>query len=163
MYEDEMAPYYQKVKEADAVVLGSPIHFQTINAVMISFLSRLWGSRHVNFSIANKPFALVTSGLGYDVIHKADRAEEDFHWWLRSFRVNIVDYIAYTSKLPPCYSCGRHQECLIGAAYGMYKNKAATLEITPQLYNRWEDDPETVERVEAAAGKIRSAVEEGGT
>lgn len=27
--EDDLLPYFQKVKEADAVVLGSPIHFGT--------------------------------------------------------------------------------------------------------------------------------------
>ena len=40
--EDDLLPYYQKVKEANAVVLGSPIHFGTISATMSAFVSRLW-------------------------------------------------------------------------------------------------------------------------
>jgi multimeric flavodoxin WrbA len=46
------------VRDADAVVLGSPIHFATVNAAMIAFISRLWGFRHVTIPIKNKPFAL---------------------------------------------------------------------------------------------------------
>ena len=34
LLEDDLLPYFQKVKEADAIVLGSPIHFGTVNAGM---------------------------------------------------------------------------------------------------------------------------------
>ena len=154
MYEDEIMPHYKKVKEADAVVLGSPIHFATVNAAMLSFISRLWGFRHVNFSIANKPFVLITCGIG----GWENRAEEDYRMWLRSFKVKIVDLVHYSSKIPPCYRCGRHQECRIGGAYRLWEEKACTLEIIPQLFNKWEDDLETVAKVEEAAEKIKEAV-----
>ena len=36
--EDDLLPYYQKVKDADAVVLGSPVYFGTINATMMTFI-----------------------------------------------------------------------------------------------------------------------------
>ena len=62
--EDDLFPYYQKVKEADAVVLGSPVHMSTINATMLSFISRLWGGRHVSITIAKKPFILALCGAG---------------------------------------------------------------------------------------------------
>lgn len=45
--EDDLLPYYQKLKEADAVVLGSPIYFGTINATMLAFVERFFGYRHV--------------------------------------------------------------------------------------------------------------------
>jgi len=155
--EDDLLPYIQKVKEADAVVLGSPIHFATVTAAMLSFISRLWGFRHVNYVIGNKPFVLVTCGIG----GWENRAEEDYGRWLRPFMVKIVDFIHYSSKIPPCYRCGRHQECRIGGAYRLWEDKARTLEITPQLFNKWEDDFETVAKVEAAAEKLKKSISEG--
>ena len=56
--EDDLLPYYQKIKEADTVVLGSPVQFRTVSPTMLAFISRLWGFRHVNFAIKNKPFTL---------------------------------------------------------------------------------------------------------
>ena len=152
--EDELVPYYQKVKEADAVVLGSPIHFRTISATMLAFISRLWGFRHVNFAIENKPFVLVICGIG----HRKDTAEEDFRKALSPFEVRILDVVKYYSKLPPCYRCGRHQECSIGGAYKMWGDKAHTLTITPELFTKWEDDAKAVEKVDGVAEKLRKIV-----
>jgi len=152
--EDDLMPYYQKVKEVDAVVLGSPVHFGTISASMSAFISRLWGFRHVNFAIKDKPFVLALCGIGLS----QDTSEEDFRRALRSFRVNILDIVGYSSRIPPCYRCGRHQECLIGGAYRLWGDKVCTLTITQELFRRWEDDPETVAKVEAAAEKLRNAV-----
>ena len=39
--EDDLFPYYDKLKEADAVVLGSPIRQATVSVTMLSFISRL--------------------------------------------------------------------------------------------------------------------------
>ena len=58
LLEDDLLPFYQKVKEADVVVLGSPVHHGTIAASMTAFISRLWGFRHVEFAIKDKPFVL---------------------------------------------------------------------------------------------------------
>ena len=152
--EDDLLPYCQKVKEADAVVLGSPVHFGTISATMSAFISRLWGFRHVNFVIKDKPFVLAICGIG----RRRDTAEKDFCRALNHFKVSIVDVVRYSSKIPPCYRCGRHQECSIGGAYKLWKGKAHSLIITPELFCKWEDDVETVAKVAAAAEKLRNVV-----
>ena len=150
MLEDGLFPYVQKVKEADAVVLGTPVHHGTISAIMTAFISRLWGFRHVNFAIEGKPFVLAICGIGrWD-----DSADEDFRRHLRGSRVNVVDVVRYSSTIPPCYRCGRHQECYIGGAYRLWNEKAHSLTITSELFSKWEDDPETVARIEAAAEKL---------
>ncbi len=150
LVEDDLLPFYQKVKEADAVVLGSPIHHGTIAATMTAFISRLWGFRHVDFAIKDKPFVLATCGIG----RWEDTAEEDFRKELRSYRVKVVDVVRHGSVIPPCYRCGRHQECSIGGAYGIWGDKAHSLTITPELFSRWEDDADTVKKIEAAAEKL---------
>ena len=152
--EDDLFPYYQKIREADAVILGSPIHHATITATMTAFISRLWGSRHVNFALRDKPFVLVLCGIG----KWQDTAEEDFRRALRNYRANILDLVRYSSMIPPCYRCGRHQECHIGGAYGIWGRQALTLTITPELFHRWEDDTETMARIEAVAEKLRKVV-----
>jgi len=153
--EDDLLPYSQKIKEADAVVLGSPVHVGTINAAMVGFISRLWAFRHVTIPIKNKPLVLALCGAFGG---KADNAAEDFRRALMGYQVNILDAVQYTSQIPPCYSCGRHQECNIGGAYRMWGEKAHTLSITPELFRRWEDDPETVARIKAAGKKLGDAV-----
>ncbi len=153
--EDDLLPYSQKIKEADAVVLGSPVHVGTINAAMVGFISRLWAFRHVTIPIKNKPLVLALCGA-FD--GKADNAAEDFRRALMGYQVNILDAVQYTSQIPPCYSCGRHQECSIGGAYRIWGEKAHTLSITPELFRKWEDDPETVARIKAAGKKLGDAV-----
>ena len=152
--EDDLLPNYQKVKEADAVVLGSPVHHGTVSASMLAFISRLWGFRHVRFAIKDKPFVLILCGIG----RWQDTAEEDFRKALRPYRVRIVDVVRYSSGIPPCYRCRRHQECLIGGAYRIWDDKARTLVITPELFCRWEDDTEAMAKVEATTEKIINIV-----
>ena len=92
-----MVTYYQKVKEADAVVLESPVHFRTISVTMSAFISRLWGFRHVNFAIKDKPFVLAICGMG----NRRDTAEEDLRSVLSRFNVKILDIVRYSSRTPP--------------------------------------------------------------
>ena len=152
--EDDLYPYFQKVKEADAVVLGTPVHGSTISATMTAFISRLWGFRHVNFAIKDKPFVLAICGMGA----RRDTAEEDLRTVLSRFNLNILDVVKYYSRTPPCYRCGRLQECSIGGGYRLWGDKAYTLTITPELFSRWEDNAETVAKVETAAEKLRKIV-----
>jgi len=153
--EDDLLPYYQKVKEADAVVLGSPVYHGTISATMTSFISRLWGFRHVNFAILNKPFVLAVSGLWED---RLQGAEDDFRKTLRTYQVNVVDVVRYCSGIPPCYSCDRHQECRIGGAYHKWGDAVQSLTIEPEHFHNWEDCPATVAEIEVAAEKLKDCM-----
>lgn len=149
--EDDAQPYYQKIKEADAVVLGSPLYFGTVNAAMLSFVERFFGYRHVTIAIAKKPAVLVLGGGGRSL----DAAEERFRGILQSFGVKVLDVVKYSSDIPPCFSCGRHKECTIGGLYGAIGKAAHTLEIQPEFFHRWEDRLLVAEAVDAAAEKLR--------
>ena len=149
--EDDLLPYYQKIKEADAVVVGSPVYFRNINADCYSFLERFFGYRHVNSAIQKKPFVLVI--CGHD---KIDAAVDYLQWFVQRFGVTILDTVRYISKSPPCLSCGRHQECRIGGLYQTRGEAALALTIEPGFFQRWEDDPTAAEAVNAAAGKLRT-------
>ena len=146
--EDDLFPYYQKLKEADAVVLGSAVYFGTVNAGTVSFVERFFGYRHVDIAIKNKPFVLALSG------GELNGAAEHFQQLLRPFAVKVLDVVQYKSGIPPCFSCGRHQECSIGGLYGAIGRAAHSLVITPELFHRWEDHPKTMAAIEAAASKL---------
>jgi multimeric flavodoxin WrbA len=153
--EDALLPYYQKVKEADAVVLGSPVHFGTVSATMLSFISRFWGFRHVNFAIKNKPFILAVSGLKEE---QQIRVADDFRKALNPFHVDVVDVVNFCSKIPPCYRCGRHRECRIGGAYGLWGKDVSDLDITQDLFQVWEDSPEATREIGEAVVRLKTVV-----
>ena len=148
--EDEALPYYQKVKDADAVVIGTPVYFDTITATVWAFIERFFGYRHVDIPIKGKPFVtLVTGGLGVDT------ATDQLHRVLGAFEVNLVDSIKFQSKVPPCFKCGRHKECEIGGLYMMLGDAVKELTITREMFSRWEDDPATAAAIDAAAEKLK--------
>ena len=126
--EDDAQPYYQKIKDADAVVIGTPVYFNTMASMAWAFIERFFGYRHVDIPIAGKPFVLVVGG-GLML----DSAVEQFHTVLGHFKVNVLDTVRYLSKVPPCFKCGRHTECEIGGAYKMFGDAAKELTITKEL------------------------------
>jgi len=149
--EDDAQPYYQKVKEADAVVIGTPVYFDTITSMIWAFIERFFGYRHVDIPIAGKPFVLVVGGA-----MMLDSAVAQLHKVLGAFEVDVLDTVRFQSKVPPCFKCGRHRECEIGGAYKMFGDAAKELKITKQMFTRWEDDSEVAAAVDAAAGKLKN-------
>ena len=149
--EDDAQPYYEKVKEADAVVIGTPVYFGSTTATAWAFMERFFGYRHVSIPIAGKPFVAVIGG-GLDI----DSAVEQVHKMLGAFQVNVIDTVKFESKIPPCLKCGRHKECEIGGLYHMLGEAAKDVVITKEMFTRWEDDSATAASVEAAAEKLRT-------
>ena len=44
---DDLSPVLERIKEADAVVFGSPIYFMNISAGMAAFIERLFFSNYI--------------------------------------------------------------------------------------------------------------------
>jgi len=147
---DDLYPYYKELPEADAVVLGTPVYFGTINGIINSFIERFFGYRHVDIAIEGKPFVLVLSGS------RLDAAEERFLRALRPFKVETLDVVKFRSRNFPCLWCRRHDECRVGGLYRDMGEAALQVEVTPDLFRRWEDDPATEDAVERAAERIRA-------
>ena len=148
--DDDLLPYYQKIKDADAVVVGSPVYFNTLNGAAASFIERFFGYRHVTSAIKGKPFVLVVCGS-----MRTTATAKECRRRLQKFWVNILGVLEYVSSSPPCLSCGRHRECHIGGLYKIRGKLACSLAITPDLFHRWEHDTDTVKAVEVIAGKLR--------
>jgi multimeric flavodoxin WrbA len=149
-YEDDLKPYYHKIKDADAVVVGAPVYFGKPNTIMMSFLERFFGYRHVESAISGKPFVAAISG-GME----AEAAKTELINYLNYFDVNVVDAVAYSSSVVPCFSCGRHKVCNIGGLYLMMGDAAHSLKITPDMFQTWESNPDAPDAIDKAAEKLR--------
>ena len=90
MLADDAQPYYEKIKQADAVVLGTPVYFDTMTATVWAFIERFFGYRHVDIAIEGKPVVLVVSGA-----MMLDGAAEQLHKVLGAFKVNVLDTVKF--------------------------------------------------------------------
>jgi NAD(P)H-dependent FMN reductase len=151
MLEDDAQPYYETIKQADAVVIGTPVYFNTMTATVSAFIERFYGYRHVDIPIAGKPFVTVVGGA-----MMLDFAVEQLHVGLGHFKVDIVDTVRFQSKVPPCFKCGRHRECEIGGMYMMLGEAAKEVKVTKEMFTRWEDDSGVVAAIDAAAKKLKN-------
>lgn len=148
--EDDAFPYYRKIKEADAVVMGCTVYSGGINAIAASFLERFFGYRHVSPAIKDKPFVLAVCGH-----RNIDNAVEQAEKKLKAQGAKLLEVVKYLSSSPPCLYCGRHRECSIGALYRMKGEAAHSLTITADMFHRWEDDCPTVTAIESATAKLK--------
>ncbi len=149
--EDDLQEYYQKVKDADAVVVGVPVYFDMMNAMVWAFIERFFGYRHVDIAIAGKPFVVAVAGGG-----ELDATVEQVHKALGMFEVDVVETVRYQSKVPPCFKCGRHRECEIGGMYKMLGDAAKDVVVTKEMFGRWEDDEAVAAAVEAAGERLKN-------
>lgn len=149
MADDGLLPHFQALKDADAIVLGAPVYMGSMNATMRAFVERFYGYRHVSIAISGKPVVLVLAGCA-----PAGEAPKEFRQLLGVYNLNVVETIHFCSLSPPCLTCGRHLDCKIGGLYMMYGDKANTMEITPDMFKTWEDDPAAVQAVERAAEEL---------
>ncbi len=150
MLEDDLLPWYEAIREADALVIGTPVYFDGINGMCHSFLERFFGYRHVTIPIAGKPVVLIVDGA-----MKLDGAEQQMRHMLGDFfQVKILDLIRFQNEVPPCLRCGRHSECRIGGLYMMLGENALDLKIKPEMFKQWEDNPACVDAVKAAARRL---------
>ena len=149
--EDDLLPWYEAIREADALVIGTPVYFDAVNGMGFSFLERFFGYRHVTIPVAGKPVVLIIGGA-----MKLDGAEEQMRRMLGEFfQLKIESVIRFQTEVPPCLSCGRHRVCRIGGLYMMLGEDALDLKIEPEMFRQWEDDPATADAVEAAARQLR--------
>jgi multimeric flavodoxin WrbA len=148
---DDVQPYYQKIKEADAVIIGTPVYMDTVSSTAWAFLERFFGYRHRSIPIAGKPFVTVVGGA-----MTIDAAQERLRKLLDIFEVDVISSIKFKSSVLPCFKCGHHKDCEIGALYMLHGDAGKEVTITQEMFTRWEDDSETVAAIHVAAEKLKN-------
>ena len=154
--DDDLRPYFEPIRDAEALVLGTPIHGGYITGWMFSFTTRLSCFSHVTLPLKDKPVLLVVVGC----------FEETEKWAAPAFSENVVHqsrgakvigHIYHSSTIPPCYKCGVGNVCKVGGLWhivGRDEEKLRNFKVKRELFRRWEDCPKTVAKVEAYSGVL---------
>ena len=148
---DDLQPYFEPIRDAEALVLGSPVHHGDVSGWLYSFMTRLWCFSHVERLLMGKPVVLVTVGCFEG---SGERAVPEIRQLVsrRTGRTRIIGDIFFNSTIPPCYKCGRGNVCHIGGLWHMVgrdEERLRAFQLEPEHFRRWEDCPETVAQVEA--------------
>jgi len=151
--EDDLAPYYPKIRGAEALVMGTPSYFNSQNSLMAMLLERLWSFRHNRFPLEGKPYVIVSSG-GFRV---PDGPIEAVKRRMTAYRTSFVGGVAFLSGIAPCFSCGNGLTCRVGSLWNVYgKEGVERLRKGEDLFRRWEDCPETRRQIDELGKKLAS-------
>jgi multimeric flavodoxin WrbA len=146
--EDGLLPYLEKIRDADALVLSTPIHHGNVTGWMYSFFTRLWCFGHVNPVLKGKPTVFVSTGIAE---RERQRGIREFQRrFVLGHRLKVLGHLYYRSLIPPCLKCGAGHYCRRGGLwYLLGRNEEALkdFEFTPDKFRRFEDDPEAVAEV----------------
>lgn len=151
--DDDLKPYFELIRDAEALVLGTPIHAGYMSGWMFSFTTRLSCFSHVKHPLRDKPVILVVTGCfggaeGHAVREFARNVS------VQSRGAKVIGHVHYASSIPPCYKCGKGNVCKVGGLWYMLdrdEEKLKNFKLTQDMFKRWEDCPETVMEVEKYA------------
>lgn len=151
--DDDLKPYFELIRDAEALVLGTPIHAGYMSGWMFSFTTRLSCFSHVNHPLRGKPVILVVTGC-FEGTEKHAVQEFTRNVAVQSRGAKVVGHIFYASSIPPCYKCGKGNVCKVGGLWSMLgrdEEKLENFKLTQDMFRRWEDCPETAPQVEKCA------------
>jgi multimeric flavodoxin WrbA len=152
---DALHPYIKDIRDAEALILSSPVHRGNMTAWMFSLLSRLWCLAHVESLLEDKPVVLVSLGL----VENRKGKEIYESTFLMEHNPRVLCEIYYRSLIPPCLKCGAGDYCKRGGLWVFLVNRdeeaLKNFEFTPDKFRRWEDDADIVRKVEKC-GKLLS-------
>ncbi len=153
---DDMAPLYDKVLAADALIVGSVVYFGKANAITHTFLERMFPLRHVKMLTAEKLAAVVTVGG-----HEAEQVTKDVvHHLDHYFRYQVVGSVSFNSATPPCFICGFGTTCQYGGPATWMKPEEFEnfTEITPEMFQNFEDHQEVVKACNLLSQELKATV-----
>lgn len=157
---DDLHPYLAPIRDAEALVLGTPYQLGHPTGFMFNFITRLECFRHVTKVLYNKPAILVSAGSQNKELQLKKGIPRYETLVEHGQQIKTLGHIYYNSKSPPCLRCGEGQHCRIGA-YWKYvveedEEKMTSTEVSTDLIQNWEDDPETAEQIEHYASFLKA-------
>jgi multimeric flavodoxin WrbA len=154
---DDMAPLYDKIVAADALIVGAVVYFAHPNAFTRTFLERLFPLRHKEPQTMGKLGVTVCVGG-----NEAEQSVREVTYHLESyFNYKIVGSLFFNSATPPCFICGYGTTCQYGgpARWMTPEEFAAFNEITPEMFQNFEDHPEVVSACQQISQELKLAIE----
>jgi multimeric flavodoxin WrbA len=147
--EDDLLPYLEEIRDAEALVLSSPIHHGNMTGWMYSFFTRLWCFGHMSVLLRDRPTVFVSTGIGEEERQRGSQAFQDR--FARGHRLDVLGHLYYRSLIPPCLKCGAGHLCRRGGLWyllGKDEEALKNFQFTPDKFRRWEDCPRMVAEVE---------------
>lgn len=151
---DDMAPLYDKIVAANALIVGFPVYFGHANAFTHTFLERLFPLRHLHPVTEGKLAAVVSVGG-----NEAETAAAEIQLRLENyFCYQPVEAVCFNSATPPCFICGYGTTCQYGgpARWMTPEEFAGFNEIKPEMFQNFEDHAEVVKSCEALSRKLKA-------
>jgi len=145
IFRDDMDELLEKFIEADAVVFGGITRHNGVNAIMKNFMERFSPLFHRHMFTAEKPVAIISSGL-----YSAQEAYRDMSEFAQAFRMNEIGSLL-TGGNASCYKCGFGETCEFSAFLAM-NGKDAKMPEDP--YYRFDNDTECVAKAVELGKKI---------
>jgi multimeric flavodoxin WrbA len=151
-----MTSLYDQIVNADALVVGGVTYFAHPNALTRNFMERMFPLRHRHPQTMDKPAAAVA--VGGD---EAEQTAVEIAYHLGSyFSCKMVGTLFFNSATPPCFVCGYGTTCEYGgpARWMSPEEFEAFTEITPDMFQKFEDHADVLAACEGLSTDLRSAV-----
>lgn len=126
---DDMAPMRQKLLDADALVLGAPNYFNTLNAILHCFLERFYQFRHRDGKALAGKLAVAVGVGGGDPKPVVEAIKTFLHY-------NQIECVGEVTAqgVASCFTCGYGEDCKTGAIHMFFgPGTKITPDITPSL------------------------------
>ncbi len=154
---DDLHPFLADIRDAEALVIGSPRHHGTMTASTYSFFSRLWCFLHDNCVIYHKPVVFVSSGL-CDKEHARGTFGASL---VQEHEFNVLGEVYYQSFNPPCIKCGKGNTCMnhggLWNLLGRNEEALRNYDLSAHHFTQFEEDQETIDEI-IRYGKILSTL-----
>lgn len=154
---DELQPFIADIRDAEALVFGTPVHDGQMTGWMYSLFTRLWCLHHVHMLLKDKPVLFIATGLGG---YRQGKVDDIYKMYLREYHPQKLGEIYYCSIIPPCLTCGAGEYCMVGGMWSMCgrnEKKVKKFMDNPDRFHKWEDEPDMVEKMEIY-GEILSKI-----
>jgi multimeric flavodoxin WrbA len=153
---DDMAPLYDRIVAADALIVGGAIYFGRLNALTHTFLERLYPLRHR----LPRTMGKLAAGVCVGAMDAEKGMQEIIEFLEKYFYYRLVGSVHFNSVTPPCFVCGFGDTCQYGApAMMMSPEEFARFKVTPELFRRFEDFPEVAAACESLSRDLAAAID----
>lgn len=126
---DDMALLRDKIIAADALVIGAPNYFSSLNALSHCFLERFCQFRHRDCQLLAGKYAVVVSSGGLEPEVPAAMIEK----MLAYYQINYLGSVS-AQGAASCFTCGYGETCRTGAVRLLHgEGVPISAEIVPDL------------------------------
>ena len=151
IHRDDINPILDKIRAADALILGAFPTFASVNALTKTFMERIWPLRHNNIFTRGK--------IGASVVCAPLRPKELADYFQLYFeRYLETDYqgALIIKGVVPCLACGFGETCQVSALKILYEPGVA---VTEGMFYDFNASMEDQEAARCLGKAVRKAIE----